>query len=300
MKRTPAALGILLLAFALTHGTGTQAVSNDASGNRRPQQRQTPIQSNAQPVLPASVQDAIQRIAGALEAANQKLPSSEEKDQAARNLAAQEKIARWAPYVFFAALGEFLVTAAGVFLVWKTLEATQRAATAAENTLGELQKNAALELRAYLSVEPLGIRLLSGSNNCLGQVSVRNVGKVPAKNVVVFVHMRFSDQRDTKFDVPKDPDNVLRAIQPGATMTQGSVDYLLLQDIMTANKKYVFVFGAVYYENGFNDIRRHTRFCHRYATASFDRTQWAKEGSATHIVIEASKARYHTHCNEAI
>lgn len=195
MQRTRATLGILLLSAALAQATNAQAVSNDTGRNPSPQQGQAPPQANAQPGLPASVQDAIQRIARALEAANQKQPSAEEKVEAARNLAAQEKIARWAPYVFWAAFGEFLITAAGVLLVWRTLLATRAASRAARDQVTATITATAKDLRPYvfLSIRaiqwPNVTRMGPGNqpfqfwNLYSVRLTIKNAGKTWAQNV---------------------------------------------------------------------------------------------------------------------
>ena len=61
-----------------------------------------------------------------------------------------------------------------------------------------LRDNTALELRAYLSVEPSGITQLIGTDRAIGQVSVRNVGKLPAYNVGVTVYMKRSNTRGNR------------------------------------------------------------------------------------------------------
>jgi hypothetical protein len=290
-----------------------EAVGNNATGKPPVQQSQPKPKPDAFPAIPITVQNDVHNIARALEDASKKQPSRQEQDSAATYLQTQEDLATWAGRMFWVGLAEILVTAAGVFLVWRTLKATwaakneaKRAAdaagdtvTKAKETMEQAERHARQELRGYLSVEPIGIRQLSDSNDCIGQVSVKNVGKVPAKCVAVFVNMRLSGQRDTEFNVQRDPDDVLRTIQPGAFMTQGSENYLPISEVVKAGK-YVYVFGAVYYEDGFGEDRRYTRFCHRYATASFDRRAWMDAENLTkRIVIDASKARYHTHCNEA-
>jgi len=101
----------VLAGLALSHGVNAKSVRNTRA-NPRPTQSQAEPKNNLPPSVPLTLQDDIHRIAGALEAVNQKQPSAEEKDQASRNLAAQEKIAYWAPFVVWAALAAILGSAA--------------------------------------------------------------------------------------------------------------------------------------------------------------------------------------------
>jgi hypothetical protein len=82
-------------------------------------------------------------------------------------------------------------------------------------------------------------------------------------------------------------------------MNQGTYDYLPVDDIMTAGK-YIYVHGIAYYTDGFNK-RRYTRFCHRYATASFNRSarSFGDNPTETVILIGADKARYYETGNDS-
>jgi hypothetical protein len=276
-------------------------ISANAQGAPGRKSTAAPTQQSveAQPTIPIAIQNDIHDIARSLDREANRKPSALEDERAEKNLQSQEDMAKWAGRMFFVGLSETLVTLIGVVLVALTLWQTKRAADAAKQTLGLTDKNSKLELRAYLSVEPAGIRQLLGRNEGLGQVSVRNVGKVPARDVYVFVCMRLSADRDVDFAVPADPDDVSRVIQPGAAMTQGSQNYLPISDVIKPGKN-IFVFGVVYYGDGLNSPRRYTRFCHRYSTSSYDDSlPWQRASNITKTIIEREKARYHTHGNEA-
>jgi hypothetical protein len=238
-----------------------------------------------------------------------------------QDLKAQREQATWAFWAVAAASASVGLTGVGVVLLFFTLRYTRDAAVAAKQTVIEAQKataeaekataaavqantllseNSELELRAYLSVEPAGIILLGGQLNGLGHVDVRNVGKLPARNVAVFVHMKILNtgepsSPDTVFPVDTDNEAVSRVIQPGAAMRQGSEHTFPLSQLRTP-KDYAFVYGDVYYEDGYKK-RRHTRFCHRYACASHTRSD--DEIGRTGIVISKEKARYHEQGNDA-
>ena len=81
-------------------------------------------------------------------------------------------------------------------------------------------------------------------------------------------------------------------------MRQGSLQTIPASQICNSGK-YVFVWGVVYYHDGFG-TRRFTRFCHRYATASYDRSvNWKAKTFRTRCILDGDKARYHTEGNEA-
>jgi hypothetical protein len=259
-----------------------------------------------------TVQDALQRIAGALEAQKDKQETADERDRADRDLNAQETMANWSRYVVFIAGLEALITLAGVFLVWRTLVHTRAAAEAARDAVTEAKTATAQakrqtdgaedaskrELRAYLSVEPLGLRCLVGREEVIGLVSVHNVGHLPAGRVHVVSHMLLSPAKATTMD-RQDADDltVVRTVQPGAAFTQGTDDTPHVSAVNHGGV-YIFVFGAAFYDDGYGK-RRRTEFCHRYNSGS--RLRYIKEMHDANgpPIIAPEKARYHTSNNDA-
>jgi hypothetical protein len=239
--------------------------------------------------------EALTRIARALEAANRKPASLYE----IRNVTAQERVASWTPRLFWVALVEAVATVCGVVLVGLTLRYTRRAATAAENTLLALKENSERELRAYLSVEPGGINRLKGQRkDCIGMVLVRNVGKIPAHRVHVEVHSDVAGGTAFSRRELIDRTEVTRAIQPGASMWNGCGDRRPLADICNVLHS-TFVWGTVWYDDGYGK-RRRTDFCHRYAGASHNPgTHDDAPAASAYSVIDAEKARYYETGNEA-
>ncbi len=140
--------------------------------------------------------------------------------------------------------------------------------------------------RAYLSVEPLGIRSfkVDMSNAAIG---IKNVGRLPARHVkwVVFSDFK-SDVSWKKLDEPNEKqargDNV---VAPGSLMRQASRPFLTKK---ITNARYVYVWGAVFYDDGLGKSRT-TRFCHRYPRDMFKAGQ-----------IESEYARFHTYGNETL
>lgn len=244
------------------------------------------------------------------------------------DLNAQQEMALWAKGMFGAAIASIGLTFIGLYLLWRTLRYTKEAAIAARETVVEARKateaaeitnrivarNSALELRAYLSVLPAGINELIGSQRAMGHVAIRNVGKVPARNVWVNVRMRVIDSRDDLkggppadvFWVPDDPKQkdpsfgVDRAIQPGTEMRQGCAeeDCVPVDDLLAMGRGYVYVWGVAYYDDG--SKRRSTHFRHRYPIASHNRrADWDWPANETREVISIDKARFHPYGNSA-
>ena len=203
--------------------------------------------------------------------------------------------------------GQILVALLTIVFIWLTFRQTRRTADAAVEAAKEAQvanvvgrSIATLELRAYISVEPEGVYQLVGETDAIGQVTVRNVGKLPARNVSVFVQMKIAKDRETDFPVADDPTVVDRVIQPGAEMRQGGDRHETMAAVRNPGN-YVYVWGIVYYDDGYHK-RRFTRFCHRYSAASYDRqlddllTGTTRDGRC---LIAKDKARYHTEGNNA-
>ena len=165
------------------------------------------------------------------------------EDHEISDLEAQEGMAFWAQTMFWATLAAVIVTFAGIVLIWRTLHHTRRAADytkgmleeakktttsaiaasrSTEDSVGITRETAQLELRAYLSAEPEGVNQLIGRDEGMGHVFVRNVGKLPARNVRVEVSMKISGGREADFPTSSDDETVNRVIQPSAGMGQGS------------------------------------------------------------------------------
>jgi hypothetical protein len=176
--------------------------------------------------------------------------------------------------------------------------AMRQVAGVSEAAMLETKKTSQRELRAYLSVEPAGINQLIRSLDGMGHVVVRNVGKLPARNVYVAVKMMDSLQRDVVLAWPVRKDETSnRTIQPGSAMSQGSEDRIRIGDLCNTN--FVFVYGTVSYEDGYGKPRV-TNFCHRYPSVSYDRSlDLTSMVDETRPIITKDKARYHNQGNDA-
>ena len=189
-------LPAIAIGLVLSNAANAEGVSRDTRRDAaRNQSGPIPIE-NIFPTSDFPGVNELQRIAHALEAQVADSQSPEEQDRAERGVEAAERLADWTPGILAVAFLEIVITGFGVFLLAGTLGHTRRTADAAEKTLAETTKNARLELRAYLSVEPAGINRLYGETaEALGHVMVTNVGKLPAKNVQVVVRLLASQDR---------------------------------------------------------------------------------------------------------
>jgi hypothetical protein len=149
--------------------------------------------------------------------------------------------------------------------------------------------------RAYLAVEPLGIRVLLETNRAIGLIGIRNAGHLAARKVSCFIGLKQSEKDDEK-TFPLDKPNGAIVIPPGATARMSGVQTLVQGSNSTASHQrdklwvkptYLYVWGIVYYNDGFRS-KRITKFCHRYT--------WRKSDISE---IRELDARYHDYGNDA-
>ena len=119
--------------------------------------------------------------------------------------------------------------------------------------------------RAYLAVEPDGIRPLKSDIGILsGYVKIRNVGHLPARNVRSFIRLKYEHGfGPTNF--PLDAPEGTNVAAPGIALPKGTTSSFDAAELkkMSKDKLFFYVWGIIYYHDGFVDDR-HIRFCHRY------------------------------------
>jgi hypothetical protein len=127
-----------------------------------------------------------------------------------------------------------------------------------DETLRHTESTAERELRAYIGVEPRGVKRLSGKDELLGHIAICNFGKIPAKKVSYYaVTDYYSDEEKMvyKFGEIYQSKTVLA---PRAKMVFGTASVVRIDDIMVTddgNADYVgfiFVYGKVTYTHEFN------------------------------------------------
>lgn len=121
--------------------------------------------------------------------------------------------------------------------------------------------------RAYISVEPGGLSASTSASKCHPNVVIKNAGNLPARQVKwTIVWEADKDGRRSKFPVNEASAEGSNALPPKAEMTQGGKEITVgdgPKDIRRQVGLYLYVWGAVFYEDGFG-VNRVTRFCHRY------------------------------------
>lgn len=107
------------LGYPINDGCHAQERSTDA--HEQPQPKQSPVDL-------APLQDAINRVTGAVEALKDNPEAEAENKRAESDLRAQKDMAKWAFWMFVAASWSVALTLIGVILIWRTLVYTKRAA----------------------------------------------------------------------------------------------------------------------------------------------------------------------------
>lgn len=212
----------------------------------------------------------------------QVVPDAEAERLAAEDLEVQKSLSRAAWWQLgLAAVGTCALIVTLAFTAranWTAAIANTKAAEAnalAKEAFEHSRETAALELRAYITVLPGGVRAMKVRKGeppkFLGHIAVRNVGRVQAKEAMISVQMAISADRDRKdFQLPAKKDaNRIGGLPPDLDVPRGAVKSVAYAELaaLQAVPKFVFVWGAVWYEDGFG-IGRETTFVHRYNVAS--------------------------------
>lgn len=187
-----------------------------------------------------------------------------------------------------AAWWQLAVSIAGLLGLLATLFISIAANRTATRALLQSESTSRKELRAYLSVSPAGVsRMKRVEPRIIGHIALRNVGHVFATKVKISVRMRVSNDRGFGyFPLDEDAAEYIGTVHPGAIVRRGA-DQGSPPPGRPAKgtKTYIYVWGGVWYSDGFDEERRFTRFCHRYNVAS--------RSPGPGFVIEPEKARYH-------
>jgi len=145
-----------------------QSVSKDPPAPPAPAIPAVKQEVSIEPSALTSLQDAINRIAGALEANNNQRRSVEEADQSRRELAAQESMALWAFWMFVAAAASAVLTLVGLLLIWRTVVYTKAAAASAEGAVHEARKGTAAAEAAVAETRRIGEAQVRAYLSCYG------------------------------------------------------------------------------------------------------------------------------------
>ena len=172
-------------------------------------------------------------------------------------------------------------------------------------TMQRAEQTSRKELRAYVSVEPLGITEYVGHNLLVGRFKVRNIGKTPAGDVSIYSTVGLDAdpaRRDFPVGTPRISPTV---VQPGAKMEFVSYEaYPIPADQLDHDEPlklagYLYVWGEVLYTDEFNTVGW-TAFCHRYPCDMFGMSEDEAADRARNRSIDRKFARYHEEAgNEA-
>src|SRR5262249_51534216 len=119
------------------------------------------------------------------------------------------------------------VVAVSTILLWNSTRTLWRVT---DSTLSRAVDTSKKELRAYISVKPLGIHRFKGAPQVLGHFEVENVGRIPAKNVSVFATIEWGEEKERTTFTPKTLKPSTTVLQPRAKMQFGS-DRLDIKEI---------------------------------------------------------------------
>ena len=207
---------------------------------------------------------------------------------------------RWAALI--AALSTFVLA----IFTWRVWLSTHRLWSVTNKTLEHAERTTRRELRAYVSVEPLGINEYIGHNYLIGHYQIRNVGKIPVRDVTIYSTIEL-DRNGERTHFPIGELRISPTVlQPGAMMKFGSeYGYPIPADQLDSNEPlklngYLYVWGEVLYTDEFNTMGW-TAFCHRYPCDMFGMAEDKETRGRTHYrSIHPKFARYHEQAgNEA-
>jgi len=206
----------------------------------------------------------------------------------------------------WAALIIAIFTAVLAIFAARLWRSTERLWAVTNRTLQQAEQTSRKELRAYVSVEPLGISDYAGHNLLVGRFKVRNVGKIPARDVSIYSTIGL-DVDAARKDFPIGTARISPTVlQPGSEMEFMSAEgYPIPGDQVDSDAPlklggFLYVWGEVLYTDELNTTGWIT-FCHRYPCEMFGvSAHEASAGRARNRSIDHRFARYHKEAgNEA-
>jgi len=187
--------------------------------------------------------------------------------------------------------------------LWRS---TEKLWIATNRTLQQAEQASRKGLRAYVSVEPLGISEYAGHNLLVGRFNIRNIGKIPARDVSIYSTIGL-DADAARGEFPIGTARISPTVlQPGAEMAFTSYEgYAIPADYLDRDEPlklagYLYVWGEVLYTDELNTMGW-TSFCHRYPCEMFGMSvNEASAGRDRNRSIDRKFARYHEQAgNEA-
>jgi hypothetical protein len=155
-------------------------------------------------------------------------------------------------------------------------------------------RDARIVQRAFISVEPGGIRPFKGDDDRIAcDIIIRNAGNLPARKVAWFIDKKYSENPAEKdFPIAAITNQMLGDIvlAPKGKIRKGSIPsdkqtFDTYRNNAQPDRAWLFVWGRVSYHDGFR-AGRHTDFCHRYNLRG-----------ARGFAIKRKNGRYHEYGN---
>ena len=278
-----------LMAALLCLISSAQAQTDNVGKNAGGQGSTSKTDQNTQPAFSVPIQDAINRIATALENANSPKDTSKEDERSERDILAQEQIAKWAPKMFWLGVAEIVFTAIGVILLYLTLREAQAAAgntakfnsrqiaiAGAQTDLQTAQKEIARQqylaaYRSHLRVRLVKIRPLVAGGQVHIEFQIVNVGTFAAAVTAAQVKIIFNDVSDNGAFTPGCPNWTgalsmpQHIIKAGETVHISQPTDIIFRDWRRAKSEYpgrwdaegnIHITGVVTYTDDADTIRR--------------------------------------------
>jgi hypothetical protein len=151
--------------------------------------------------------------------------------------------------------------------------------------------------RAYLSVQPLGIRCRK-NQPWFATVGIHNAGRLPARDLRWSIKIEpfpLGLGEDWKDFSNHDATRRGPVVPPGAVVRRSGERFSVdnrIHRLADQPEQFLYVWGEVTYTDGFG-IKRFTRFCHRYNSHAI------APDAAGGFYIHPEDARYHDYGNEA-
>jgi hypothetical protein len=165
-----------------------------------------------------------------------------------------------------------IILAGSTIALWLS---TKRLWRVTDESLRHAEKTTQRQLRAYIGVEPRGVKRIAGQDRLLGHFAIRNFGRIPAKNISMYtltdyyadptkMVFKVSQIYQSKTTLPPRAEMVF-----GAASSVGIDDIDIIEDGSADYVGFIFVYGKVTYTDEFN-TDGWTEFCHRYPVEMMD------------------------------
>lgn len=230
------------------------------------------------------------RIAQALEASVAQCEAEKTDDRPARDLKAQEEMAKWAKLSFFVVLVSAIVSGLGLFALLYSLRLNQRATTAAQNAVAVARESNESQSRAWLSAtcgleSPTEGTTQSGIDGIYFNVvcQAKNHGRSPATSIRFHAELALLGENSVD---PKEimnrycdrirerADRDAEALFPESETTLRHMVFLSKKDIELDLASKAFknivpvVYGCLNYKTLYSSGVRQTRFLYHLVTVN--------------------------------